>query len=153
MKNSLSKKSQLKKKSKERKSLKRKKITRLHVWNLLSQWVRLRDCLETTGTLLKGKCKTCGKQFLYGNLQGGHVIDGHTGRNYLDERGVFIQCVGCNVFKHGNKEIFIPWFIKTYGQELYDELLREKEAHKWTQDELLKLKEDLEEKIKYIKNL
>ena len=56
-------------------------------------------------------------------MQSGHLIDGRTVSILLDERGIKPQCVGCNMFKSGNKQEFIPKFIDEHGRELYDELL------------------------------
>lgn len=123
-------------------------------WKLMSQYVRLRDCLKTTGGTRIGRCYTCDKEYPFAELQAGHLIDGRCGEMFLDERGIRAQCAGCNIWKHGNKEIFIPKFIDENGRELYDELIAEKRRTKlWTAQELHALLVDLKEKIAYIENL
>jgi hypothetical protein len=123
-------------------------------WKLMSQYVRLRDCLKTTGGTRIGRCYTCDKKYPFAELQAGHLIDGRCGEMFLDERGIRAQCSGCNVWKHGNKEIYIPKFIDENGRELYEELCREKRTPKrWTVQELLELIETLKGKIEYIKSL
>lgn len=135
----------------KKKKVKNVKLTAHKVWPYVSEFIRLRDCLLTTKTIEKGRCYTCTSIVLYKQSQAGHLIDGHTGMNYLDIRGIKLQCVRCNVFCHGLKEVFIPRFIKEYGQELYDELLKEKEAHKWTQEELRQIKENAQRMIKLLR--
>jgi len=131
-----------------------KKITKKTVWKLMSEYIRLRDCLKTTGTLTRGHCYTCGKSFSFKELQAGHVIDGRCGTMIFDERGLRAQCMGCNVFKHGNKEEFIPKFIEEVGNEIFEELKREKRIPKnWKQSELETLASELKGKIAYIKQL
>lgn len=123
-------------------------------WKLTSEYVRLRDCLETTGTLTEGKCYTCGKRHPLKELQAGHLLDGHIGMNYLDERGIKIQCVDCNCFLHGNKEVYIPKFIDQYGKALFEELQQRKRTPcLWKQPEYEKFIEEVKQKIAYIKNL
>jgi len=123
-------------------------------WKLVSEFVRLRDCLKTTGTLEWGHCVTCGKKFSYKALQAGHVIDGRVGMNFLDVRGIFGQCMQCNVWKHGAKDIYIPWFLKEYGPELFDEIMREKRTPcLWKRAEYEAFIEKIKQDIKYIKEL
>lgn len=130
------------------KSKKVKKLTAHTVWPYISKEVRLRDCLLTTGTTEFGLCYTCGKRVPFNQSQAGHLIDGHTGLNYLDVRGIKLQCGQCNFYKYGNKQIYTPKFIQEYGQKLYDEILKEKEAHKWSQEELQVIKEAAQRNIK-----
>ena len=130
------------------------KTLKKKVWKLMSQYVRLRDCLKTTGTLTRGHCYTCGRSFSFKELQAGHVLDGRCGTMIFDERGLRAQCAGCNVFLHGNKEEFIPKFIDECGIELLDELKREKRTPKnWKESELKELEAQLQDKIAYIEKL
>jgi len=123
-------------------------------WNILKDYIRLRDCLKTTGTIERGHCYTCDKVYPIKELQGGHLLDGHVGMNYLDERGVMAQCYSCNVCKHGLKEIYIPKFTKEYGQKLFNELSRLKRTPcLWKQPEYEKFIEKIKKKIEYIESL
>jgi len=123
-------------------------------WKVFSLYVRMKGCLETTGTLIQGKCYTCDKTFPIKALQAGHLLDGRNGMNFLDERGVKCQDIVCNVFKHGNKEVYIPKFINEYGQELFDELCQLKRTPcTWKVPDYEKFIIDIKEKITYMKEL
>jgi hypothetical protein len=60
---------------------------------VFSQFIRLRDCLKTTGGLENGFCYTCGRLYPFKSLQAGHWIPGRGGGNVLDERGCHAQCL------------------------------------------------------------
>ena len=47
-------------------------------WKEFSRYIRLRDCIKTTGDTDAGICITCGKLIPYGNSQAGHFIAGRT---------------------------------------------------------------------------
>lgn len=120
-------------------------------WSVFSKYIRLRDCLETTGTIGFGKCVTCGTRYPFKELQAGHILDGRTGMQFLDERGVFAQCYACNVCKHGNKEIFVPWFLDTFGRKLYRTLQRLKRTPcLWKIPDYEKFIEETEKHIKQL---
>jgi hypothetical protein len=138
----------VKKKKQSVSSLKKK------VWTLFSEYIRLRDCLETTGCLTRGRCVTCGRIFPFKSLQAGHFLAGRGGENLFDERGCHAQCVGDNVFKHGDIENYYPYMLKRYGQDVIDELKQEKRTPKrWTVPDLEKEKESIQKSIDYIRSL
>ena len=142
------------KKLKFPKPTKKRKLTKQKVWKLFSKYIRLRDCFYTTGVLTRGKCITCGKTFPFKQLQAGHLLDGRSGEAFMDERGVFAQCMQCNVWRHGFKERFIPWFLDAFGKPLYNELERlKRKPKKWNQSALEDKKKEIEENIAYIKGL
>lgn len=121
------------------------------VWKDFSKYIRLRDCLETTGTLTKGKCVTCHKVFPFEDLQAGHFIAGRSGENLFDERGCYAQCKVCNVFNHGNLEEYYPFMLKRWGEEVIEELKREKRTPKrWTLPELETEREAIKQCTAYI---
>ena len=91
-------------------------------WNLFSKYIRLRDCLETTGTPDYGICCTCGIKYHFKELQAGHFIPGRHNSILFDERNVHAQCVGCNRFKQGNTVKYFRFMQNKYGEEVIKEL-------------------------------
>lgn len=91
--------------------------------SVFSQFIRLRDCVKTTGTVENGACITCGNIHPYSSLQAGHFISrAHYAIRY-DERNVNAQCVGCNMFKHGAVEEYFIRLEEMHGRPVVDELL------------------------------
>jgi hypothetical protein len=121
-------------------------------WKVFSEYIRLRDCIASTKKPDLGICITCNGVFPYTQLQAGHLLDGRIGMNFLDERGVFAQCMICNVWKHGNKEVYIPWFLDHFGKKLFDELTKLKRTPcKWKQTEYEQFIIETKNKIKTLK--
>lgn len=123
-----------------------KKITipklKKQAWTEFSKYIRLRDCLKTTGDKTRGKCFTCEEVFTFKQLQAGHFIDGRGGSVLFHEDLVHGQCSGCNVFKHGNKDAYTPKMIEIYGLERVEEFWRLKnKPHQWTREELIFIKD------------
>ena len=112
-------------------------------WKAFSQFIRIRDCLRTTGTIAYGLCISCGKKFSYGELQAGHLVAGRHNANLFYERGCFAQCRGCNVFLHGNVLNYMDSIVRLYGIEAIAEIREnDKQAVRFNVI-------DLEEKKKY----
>jgi 5-methylcytosine-specific restriction endonuclease McrA len=67
-------------------------------------------------------CFTCGKILEPNKSQNGHYIS----RKYLstrwDLRNCNCQCVSCNVFKHGNMDVYAINLQKKYGNNILNEL-------------------------------
>lgn len=118
-------------------------------WNAFSKYIRLRDCLLTTGTKEHALCFTCGNKFHFKELQAGHLVDGRYNSILFDEDGVHAQCLQCNYFKSGNKEKYIPKMIELYGMERVKEIQDRKNIIKrFDRDGLIKLKEYYETEYK-----
>lgn len=118
--------------------MKKKTITRLKkqpkistlkrkVWAVFSEYIRLRDCLETTGLRGYGECITCSKTVPRKLLQAGHFISGRHNANLFSERGTHAQCYNCNINLRGNTLEYRRQIIKLYGEGADTEL--EREAH------------------------
>ena len=93
------------------------------LWPTFSQYIRLRDCIKTTGTVSHGRCRTCGRTYEFKKLQAGHFIPGRTRGVLFDERCVHIQCYRCN---RVIKEVWPPYYRfmqQEYGQEIIEELV------------------------------
>ena len=89
-------------------------------WKLFSRYIRLRDCLKTTGTLETGICYTCGGLYYFEGLQAGHSIGGRGNYILLNENCVEAQCERCNIELKGNYDVFIPKKIREYGLEWFE---------------------------------
>ncbi len=114
------------------------------VWVVFSKYIRMRDCLRTTGLADYGKCITCGKTIPRTLLQAGHFIAGRHNANLFSERGTHAQCYNCNINLHGNTLEYRRQIIKMYGEGADLELEEQaKEIKKFTIPELKELEQDL----------
>ena len=130
-----------------------KKGYKKKAWDLFSKYIRLRDCLRTTGCSAWGLCITCNKRYHFKLLQAGHFIPGRHNANLFDETGCHAQCYNCNVNLKGNTLVYRRKIIEMYG-EGYDEILeeRDKKIKKFTIQGLQELLIYLKQKIKEIEN-
>jgi len=90
-------------------------------WQAFAKYVKLRDCLATTGTCTMGVCITCGQKWLYSQLEAGHAIGGRTNSILFDEQLVNAQCVDCNRNQYGNYGKYNIWYINKYGLQNWEE--------------------------------
>jgi len=118
-------------------------------WDLFSKYIRMRDCLRTTGCASFGLCITCGKRYHFKLLQAGHFIPGRHNNNLFSEEGTHAQCYNCNINLRGNTLEYRRQIIRLYGEGYDEELERQNEENRhFTVPELEKKKEDLKQKIK-----
>ena len=94
-------------------------------WVQFSRFVRLRDCLKTTGTTTKGKCCSCGREHPFGKLQAGHFLPGRTDNILFDEKGVHAQCYFCNCERQGNWPGYYRFMQKEYGQNVIERMVND----------------------------
>jgi hypothetical protein len=120
---------------KRRSELQKKKAA---AWTLFSRYIRLRDCLATTGTLTRGKCCTCDKIIEMGrDAHAGHFIGGRLNAILFDERGVHLQCATDNMFRQGAGVDYYRFMLDKYGGSVIDELVAlSKTTRRFTIDEL-----------------
>lgn len=85
-------------------------------WKEFSSYIRLKQCIKTTGEIDTGICYTCGRAFSIDKLQAGHLKNGRTNDTLFDEDYIRIQCVSCNVIKNGNQGIFVLNIIEELTQ-------------------------------------
>ncbi len=117
-------------------------------WKVFSLWVRMRDCLETTGCTSWGLCVTCGKRYHIKLLQAGHFISGRHNANLFSERGTHAQCYNCNINLRGNTLPYRRRIIELYGVGADEELERaERELLKFTVQGLDDLRRHYENEI------
>ena len=93
-------------------------------WDQFSRYIRMRDCLETTGTITEGRCVTCGRLYSYKKLQAGHCVPGRGNAILLHEQAVHAQCRGCNVFQGGRHSDYALIIIDRYGRDVLETLQR-----------------------------
>jgi len=91
-------------------------------WKEFSRFIRIRDCLETTGSTKHGKCFTCEKIIPYQDLHAGHFMDGRTNALLFNEQGTHAQCSECNTAKGGNKTAYKRRMLQRYGGRVVEEL-------------------------------
>lgn len=138
------------------KPTKRKSKSKLkkEVWDIFSKYIRMRDCIYTTGCSSFGLCVTCEKRYHIKLLQAGHFISGRHNANLFSEKGTHAQCYNCNINLKGNTLEYRRAIIRLYG-EGYDIILEEKamETKKFTIQELEELKETFRNKIKELQEV
>ena len=97
-------------------------------------YIRLRDCLKTTGTLHHGLCYVCDADCELNQLQAGHFQ--HNKLDF-DEDNLNAECVRCNLYLSGNLGLYAIKLIKDKGQEFVDDLiLRSHQQQKFSRQQL-----------------
>ena len=99
------------------------------------------------------ECYTCGFK---GQMQCGHFITRGKHNTRFSEINCHCQCVGCNVFKMGNKEVYSVNLERQYGYGILQKLAKEgNESRCYTIKELQGLIEIYKEKYENLadKNL
>ena len=92
------------------------KPTKKKLWVLFSIFIRMRDCLLTTGSKDWGLCITCKKRYHFKMLQAGHFVPGRHNAGLFSERGTHAQCYYCNITLKGNTLRYRREIIKMYGE-------------------------------------
>ena len=136
-----------KKKTKSAKKAKSIKGLKGQVWVIFSKYIRMRDCLRTTGTLKHGKCISCGDLRPINQCDAGHLISRWYGSTLFDERNVHLQCKRCN--NMGETLKYRRAIIKLYGEGIDIELEdKATEIKHFTIPELEGMKKYYAEKVK-----
>ena len=133
--------------------MKRKRVTvssmKRKAWPVFSYFIRIRDCLETTGCSSFGLCITCGKRYHLKLLQAGHFIAGRHNAGLFSEKGTHAQCYNCNINLRGNTLEYRRKIIELYGEGADLELEAEaRTTRKFTVKELEEMLVFYREKIK-----
>lgn len=135
-----------------KKTKKRKKRTikqlKKDCWEIFSVYIRVRDCIRTTGCPSWGLCISCGKRYHIKLLQAGHFIPGRHNSNLFYERGVHAQCYNCNINLKGNTLNYADALVELYGEDIIEELRENaRKTKKFTIAELEEFKLKLKEKL------
>ncbi len=113
------------------------------VWVVFSKYIRMRDCLKTTGSLDYGECISCGVTKPIRLLDAGHFVPKRS-NNYFSQLGVNAQCQSCNRFHGGNQLGYRRGLVELYGEEMVKILeLENMPIKKFTIPELKELEQDL----------
>jgi len=96
---------------------------------VFSIYIRLRD---------NGLCFTCGDKKYWKYQQNGHYVSRtHMSLRY-DEENCNCQCMSCNVFRHGNMDVYAINLIKKHGKDILEKLNKKKNTiRKWSTVEML----------------
>jgi len=95
---------------------------------VFSLWIRSRDA---------HRCFTCDKVMGPKESQCGHFISRSHFNTRYSEVNCHVQCVSCNVFKHGNMPEYAERLMQRYGPEIITKLNKEKHILKnWSTKEL-----------------
>lgn len=79
---------------------------------VFSKFIRLRDTPDGYG-----KCCSCGKMTLYGNLDAGHFINRRKMSVRWREDNVHAQCRSCNRFQEGNAAGYALFMFEKYSKQ------------------------------------
>jgi len=110
--------------NKKRKIRSPKRVLFDKAWKVFRDYIVKRD---------KEICFTCGEE---GN-QAGHFIHGKTKPCYFNPQNVHCQCVKCNYFLDGNRDVYLRKIQLKYGIKIGDKLLAQKYQMKlWKVKEL-----------------
>jgi len=128
--------------------------TKKETWVVFSKYIRMRDCLRTTGCASWGLCITCEKRYHIKMLQAGHFIPGRHNANLFNEKGCHAQCYNCNINLRGNTLVYRRKIIELYG-EGWDEVLEERarQTVKYSVKDLEEKKEEYQTLIKEMEGL
>lgn len=112
------------------------------VWEVFAPFIKVRDCLRTTGSREYGECITCNYSGHISTLQAGHFVSRVYNSTLFDERNVHSQCPKCNGLRQGEQYTHGKEIDKLYGEGTADELMLKKwQIKKYTIPELEELKE------------
>jgi hypothetical protein len=135
--------------------MKRKTVAQLKkkLWPIFSEYIRLRDCLRTTGSLEYGECFTCDRPSLpISKLQAGHFIPGHHNATLFSEQGCHAQCAQCNVYEHGRQWEYGKRLDELYGVGTAERLKQESdEIKKLSTEELEGMIEDYKSRVEKLR--
>lgn len=114
-----------------------------------SKYVRLRDSENGVA-----ECITCGVRKPVSQMQAGHFVRRSVNLLRYDEENVNAQCVGCNMFKHGEQYAYSKALDLKYGDGTAEKLMSQKHlTHKLTIEELEQIIHDSKESIKFMEGL
>lgn len=99
-------------------------------WKNFSMYIRIKECIETTGNREFGRCCDCGSIKEFSELDAGHFIPGRGDSVLFVEDNVHIQCVSCNRVRlsktnarSGISPGYLRYMLKRYGEKRVSELL------------------------------
>ena len=91
----------------------------------LRQTVARYEGAKKRGNYWLNRCITCGQVIRCDKANGGHFIPRGCLPFRWDEKNVHCQCVHCNLYKNGAYIEYSQWFIRTYGQDIFDSYVKQ----------------------------
>lgn len=126
-----------------KKGLTRKKL--IHKLDtIFSLYIRLKNCDEHGFC----KCYTCDRKYHWKQIHCGHFMSRKNFSTRWEESNVAPQCVGCNLFKHGEQYMFGLKLGKNLAEELF---FKSKIIVKFTDDDLNEMIEEFNNKVLVLK--
>lgn len=127
----------------------RTKRAKKKLWSLISEYIR-RKKADSNGYV---KCSTCETVKHWREMQAGHWIPQAQGDSIRFElSNINVQCYRCNVNLGGNGPEYYEFMLIEYGQEEMDRLKqRQREIIKFYESDYLDMIEDIEAKLKQLK--
>lgn len=89
-------------------------------WDSFSRWVRVRDCIATSGVPFCGVCITCDKKCHISYLDAGHCFAGRSNAGLFHEELVNAQCRQCNQIFNGRLKKYRKIMEAKYGKAKVD---------------------------------
>lgn len=86
-----------------------------------SKFIRVRDCLRTTGTRERGRCFTCGDEHPIAELQCGHFITRDCKTLRFHPKNAHAQNPYCNMVLSGNIPVYRINMLAYHGEEIVNE--------------------------------
>lgn len=123
------------------------------LWDIVSKYVRLRDCILTTGTKFEGLCISCGVKKNLENADAGHFISRTDKALCYDERNIHFQCKRCNGPLRGNFPGYYNGLKHRYGDGFANLLLdihEKSTVNQWKAFELEELIETYSKKLEQL---
>ena len=105
--------------------------------NVFSEYIRLRDCVKTTGTVDRCACISCGKPCCGHLLHCWHFVTRWHKSVRWEEKNANWQCCACNTFNAGEQYKHWKAIDRKYGEWTADRLVAMwNQTKKWTLDDL-----------------
>ncbi|MDD5068991.1 MAG: recombination protein NinG [Candidatus Pacebacteria bacterium] len=93
------------------------------LWKIFSIYIRTKDAVGDENV-----CFTCGVRKPWKMLHAGHYIRASAGlATYFLEKNVHPQCYACNIWRDGNSDEYALALQRKYGEDILNELNREKQ--------------------------
>jgi len=95
-------------------------------WDYCSKYIRLHYA-DRNGFVA---CYTCGTIKFWKEMQAGHGASGRGSSILFEEKILRPQCAPCNVWKHGNYDVFHAKLVKEYGPGILNKIVKQKNTLK-----------------------
>lgn len=138
---------------KRKKKTDRQKLTE-KLDKIFSIYIRIKDATPHTGYV---RCVTCGAVKHWKDAQCGHYSSRGNMATRWSTTNCHVQCMPCNVMKHGNMIEYRHFMVKKYGEEATEEVERLGHSSKhwslWELEEMITYYTALVEKVRKEKGL